>query len=64
MKVIRTDNYNRERVAESLVADNLNDSDAIEMCRSLNEDPNRYDCAWHVVKPDSYRLWRGMEDLI
>lgn len=64
MKIVCVDNYARDTVADRLVAENLNEHEARVMCLALNEDPARSSDAWFVVKPDDYRLSRGMEDLV
>lgn len=64
MKIIRTSNYDNESEAQYVVAENLEELEAIRQCRALNDDPKRSDDDWFVVKPDDYRLWRGMEELV
>ena len=66
MKIIATDNFNREEIADKLVAEGIVFKDyAKVMCKALNahfggEQAN--DC-FKVVE-DDYRLSRGMQDLV
>ena len=58
MKIIRVDNFNREYIPDSLVAENVQfEGYAKVMCDALN---NRYSDAhspdFFVVKPDDYEL--------
>lgn len=67
MKIIGTDNFNREDVADSLIAENIPNSElASVMCKALNDKYCKKDYAprHYVVKEDSYRLSRGIEDLV
>jgi len=64
MKVVRTSNYNIESEAERLIAENISEVDAIAMRDKLRNDPKRSSFDWFEVKPDSYRLWRGMADIV
>ncbi len=65
MKLVAIDNYDREEVADTLIAENVSERDAQVMADAWNA---RYsgDCAdtYCVVKGDDYRLSKGMEDLI
>lgn len=64
MKIICTDNYGRESVAERLVAENIKNSDeASSMCAALNKIEGG-SSDHYLVKEDDYRLWRGMEELV
>jgi hypothetical protein len=64
MKIILTDNYAREHIAEVLLYEHLHPWIAewmlTEMLRARRDDDPR----WPIVRDDNYRLWRGMEDLI
>ena len=65
MKVVLISNFNDEAVPESLLADELDQAQAYMMADEWNEkncdDNSTY---YAVVKPDDYRLWRGMADLV
>jgi len=62
MKVIGTDNYARDHIADVLVQDDLSDEEARRLAESLND--TRDLSTWYLVVPDDYRLSRGMEDLV
>lgn len=66
MKIIAKDNFDRESVADSLVADNIEcETYAKCMCDALRDNfSNEYGGSWFEVVPDDYKLWRGMEELI
>ena len=68
MKIVATDNYARETVADVLVIPFIHPWLAKYYCTGLNrpaavDDPNLTDY-WYIVVPDDYRLWRGMENLV
>lgn len=63
-KVIKTDNYARETVAERLVAETSCEASAKRLCEFLRNSPERDDTAWYIVKPGDYVLWRGMEEFV
>ena len=63
-KIIWCDGFNRESVAERLVAEHINNKDEAEtMLKSLLD---RYgsDACWYRVVPQAKKLWRGMEELV
>lgn len=62
-KVVWTDGYNRETVAERVVAEKLDRLDAEIICERLR-DESRWEGNWWVVKPQNAPLWRGMEELV
>ena len=55
MKVIRTDNFDRETVSDILVAEGLPEEEAKE--RADKENARKAHDAWHVVKPEDYKLY-------
>lgn len=63
MKVIGTDNLNRDSVADILVRDEMNPQAAQAMADELNEDADNPQF-WYMAVADDYRLKRGMEDLV
>lgn len=63
MKVIGTDNWDRDHVADILVRDEMNPQAAQAMADELNEDTDHLQF-WYKDVPDDYRLKRGMEDLV
>lgn len=66
MKIICTDNFNQETIADRLVAkDIINESEADTMCQALNDKySGEMAHDWFRVVPDDYRLSLGMEDLV
>jgi hypothetical protein len=65
MKIVRTDNFDRETEAERLVAENIQiKHEADTMLKALQDTCTSYSQNWYVLKPDDYVLWRGMADLI
>lgn len=54
MKVIKGDNYDRERFNETVVAENLSEKEAKEMADRLNNDRRRSDEDWYTVHSDDY----------
>jgi hypothetical protein len=67
MKIVAVDNHASEAVADVLVAENItNKSYAEIMCKALNKYycRNDYSSRYYTVQEDSYRLSRGMEDLV
>lgn len=65
MKVVAIDNFNRESVADILVAEGLSEQDAQRLATEKNEQfSGPYAPRHYVVTPDDYKLWRGMEELI
>ncbi|OAM78194.1 hypothetical protein [Devosia elaeis] len=64
-KIIGKDNWDRETVADVLVADNIrSERDGKKMVDALNEGANDHTPRWHVLVPASHKLWRGMEEFI
>lgn len=65
MKIIRTDNLNRESVADGIVAVNITCSaEGNVMLEALRATCDEYSLIWYQLVPDDYILSRGMADLI
>jgi hypothetical protein len=66
MKIIESDNFARESVADHLVADNItSEAYAIVMRDALQAKfGGENSQSYFQVKPDDYVLWRGMEELV
>lgn len=67
MKIIGTDNYARETVADFLVADNIKNNEfAKVMCKALNEKycNSEYALTYYKVVENDFKLSKGMADLI
>jgi hypothetical protein len=62
-KVVWTDGYDRESVAERVVEENLSYIEATAFCKALR-DASRWDGDWWKVVPQNYRLWGGMAELV
>jgi hypothetical protein len=62
-KIIMTDNYAREEVAEVLVCESVNERFGKRIVDGLNES-RRTDAEFFQMIEDDYRLCRGLEDLI
>jgi len=61
MKIICKDNFDRESVADSLVADNVNEFYGKHIVNFFNDRfSHDYSPNFYVLVPDSYVLWRGM----
>ena len=64
-KIIATSNFDLESVAEWIVAENVNEPYVSELCAFMNEKHGGDNATYFfVVKDNTYKLWRGMEDLI
>lgn len=64
MKVILTSNWDNESVAEIVLADSLDKIQAEQKAEEYNSKISDTSTYYAVVKPDDYRLWRGMADLV
>lgn len=62
-KVVLVDNYNREYIADRLLSENLTDSVAKIKADMYNE-ARRGSDTYAVVKPDTYKLWCGIEEFV
>lgn len=62
MKIVKIDNLNRDDVADVLIAENVNPLYAELIVELLNRQARQLD--HYVIRPDDYRLSRGMEDLV
>lgn len=64
-KIIAKDNWDRETIADRLVADNIKyEEDGRKMVAALNDGANDHTPRWHVLVPAEHKLWRGMEEFI
>lgn len=64
MKIIGKDNYNRENVADVLIAENVDPQKLDVLVDTLNFKFSEYTDYYYMAVKDDYRLWRGMEDLV
>ena len=64
-KIIQTDGYARETVAERLLAENIFlENDAIVMLEALRSQNIRDESVWYEIVPQDHVLWRGMEEIV
>lgn len=66
MKIIESDNFGRESVADFVVAEGIkSEAYAKVMCEALQAKyGGEHSQSFFQVQPDDYRLWRGMEELV
>lgn len=65
MKIIATDNFNRETVADVLVAENVSAHYAEKIARYLQETHGGLSASrYYTAVEDDYALWRGMEEFM
>lgn len=67
MKIISTDNFDREIYSDLLIAENIRIKEYADiMCKALNDKfcNNDYADRFYKAVEDDYKLWRGMEELI
>ena len=69
MKIVGVDNLNRETYADKLWLDNISEDTvsldiAKRVCNKLNERLGDGEGTFYCLKPDNYRLSRGMEDFV
>lgn len=65
MKIIAKDNFDRECIADELIAENVPEYYVDTMVDALNKTYSGEDALrWFVSKPDDYVLWKGMEELV
>jgi hypothetical protein len=62
MKIVLVDGFNRDSVADTLIAENVNPQYGELIIKLLNQQASESD--YYVLKSDDYKLSRGMEDLI
>ncbi|RXZ78039.1 hypothetical protein EBB07_28700 [Paenibacillaceae bacterium] len=65
MKIIKTDNYDRDSVADILIAENINTYYGEKMVDLLNDKfSGEGSSDFYKLVEDNYKLWRGMEELV
>lgn len=64
MKVVGTDNFARENVADILIAENVTQEEGARIVAEHNSPSENFDGRWYILVDDDYRLWRGMADLV
>lgn len=63
-KVIATHNFNDEKVADELIAENINEHYGNLICELLNDHHGADWSKYYRLVPMTHKLWRGIEDLI
>jgi len=63
-KVIITDNYDRETVADELVQDNMTKEAAVKLASEKNKQVSKDGPIYFTIVDQDYVLKRGMEDFI
>jgi hypothetical protein len=63
-KLIKTDNYNRDHIADELIYDQLTLQEAQKMADEYNATVADGTDWYYQAVEDDYRLSRGMEDLV
>lgn len=59
MKIVRTDNFNRETISEGLVAENIQSVREAEiMLKALRAEVKDNDQNWYKLEEDDYDLYR------
>lgn len=64
MKIIAVDNFAREYIADTLIAENVNEYMGKRIVDLLNDKENEHSQDFYRLVPDDYVLWRGMEELV
>ncbi|MFC3206848.1 hypothetical protein [Aquamicrobium soli] len=65
MKIIGKDNFDRESVADILVCENVANEYLGElMVDALNAASGEGGARFYSLRPDDYKLWRGMEEVV
>lgn len=65
MKIIAVDNFNRETVADHLVADNIrSEREGKIMLDALRATCDEHGHTWYRLVENDYRLSRGMADIV
>jgi hypothetical protein len=62
-RVVWTDGYNRETMADTLELDNLGFAAAHLWCQHLRA-TNSWDGDWWVVRRQDEKLWSGMAEFV
>ena len=66
MKIIKVDNFNREEVADQLIAENVNEYWGEQLVNALNyvNSSDFHNDAFFRLVEDDYKLWGGMSELV
>jgi hypothetical protein len=65
MKIITVDNFDRESVAQKLVAENIKSKEHGRiMLEALQATCDNYSSTYFVLVSDDYKLWRGRAEFV
>jgi len=64
MKIIWKDGYDRENIADRLIAENVDEINGQKIVEELRFRVKNDESQWYRLVPDDYCLSRGMEDLV
>ncbi|WP_064199127.1 hypothetical protein [Brevibacillus brevis] len=64
MKIIAVDNFAREYIADTLIAENVNEYMGKRIVDALNDKQHENSQDFFKLVSDDYVLWRGMEELV
>lgn len=64
MKIICVDNFNRESVAEKLIAENVKESWGRHIVKLLNDEEHDDSPNFFMLVEDDHKLWGGMKEFI
>jgi hypothetical protein len=64
MKIIAVDNFARESVADTFIAESVNEHWGKRIVNALNDKRHMSSADWFELVEDDYVLWRGMEELV
>lgn len=62
-KVLWTDGYNRESIADHVLAENLGHYEALAICERLRSE-SKYEGDWWKVVHQGAPVWRGMAEFV
>jgi hypothetical protein len=64
MKIVKVDNFARESIADTLIAENVNEYWGSWIVNRLNENTDENGSNYFQLFDDNYVLWRGMDELV
>lgn len=64
MKIVAVDNYGRDNIADFLIAENIENQKHGEIMLEVLRKHFQGSDYYPMLKPDDYKLSKGMEDLV
>lgn len=58
MKIIIKDNFDRDYMSDTLVAENVHQVYADLICKAVNRIQGEHSCKYWTVQPDDYKLYK------